>query len=395
MIARSATWGLVALYVLELIAIAALWLSGTTIVNATPAILGVAFASVGALLALRRPRNTVGWLCFTFALFATSAVAALAYATQARSAPGTLPGGSVAAWWAGWSMTPAFLSLTILLPLLFPTGRPPSDRWRPLLWAAVASLAAMSFSGAFSPGPLAAAPAFENPFAVAFLGEPAAVAGRGIVFAGEVAVTLAAMASLIVRYRNADSVERHQLKWFTGAFGISFLVLMLGSTVSANGGERLLRAVLWWELVWPISVTAIPIAIGIAVLRYRLYDIDIIIRRTLVYGATTIVVASTFFGGVLLIQSFLRPFTSGNELAVAASTLASIALFQPFRRRIQAAVDRRFFRARYDAGRTLDAFAEELRNEVDLEAVRVHLLGAVGQTMSPAHASVWLRERAP
>jgi hypothetical protein len=166
---------------------------------------------------------------------------------------------------------------------------------------------------------------------------------------------------------------------------------MLGSTVEANGGERVIRAVLWWELVWPISVTAVPIAIGIAVLRYRLYDIDIIIRRTVVFGATTIAVAGTFFGGVLLIQSFLRPFTSGNELAVAASTLASVALFQPFRRRIQAAVDRRFFRSRYDASRTLDAFSEELRDEVDLEAMRVHLLDAVGQTMSPAHASLWLR----
>ena len=172
-----------------------------------------------------------------------------------------------------------------------------------------------------------------------------------------------------------------------------FFVLMLGS--SLQGIFKVAVPQLWWDLVWPISVAAIPIAIGIAVLRYRLYDIDVLINRTLVYGLTTGGIAAVFFGGIVVLQTLLRPFTTGSEIAVAASTLFTVALLQPLRSRIQQAVDHRFYRSRYDAARTIDGFAEELRDEVDLDAVRTHLLGAVGQTMSPAHASLWLRERAP
>ena len=137
------------------------------------------------------------------------------------------------------------------------------------------------------------------------------------------------------------------------------------------------------------------IAIGTAILRYRLYDIEIVIERTLVYGATTGAIAVAFFGGLVLLQAALRPITSGSELAVAASTLVSFALFQPIRRWIQQIVDRRFYRSRYDAARTLDAFAEDVRNDVDLESVRTHLIAATGRTLSPAQASLWLRERTP
>jgi hypothetical protein len=170
-----------------------------------------------------------------------------------------------------------------------------------------------------------------------------------------------------------------------------FLALVVASSVRGIFGVGIPQA--WWDLIWPLSVSMIPIAIGIAVLRYRLYDIDVLINRTLVYGLTTGGIAAAFFGGIVLLQAVLRPFTTGSEIAVAASTLLTVALFQPLRSRVQQAVDRRFSRARYDAGRTIDAFAEELRDEVDLDAVRVHLLGAVSQTMSPAHASLWLRER--
>jgi hypothetical protein len=133
---------------------------------------------------------------------------------------------------------------------------------------------------------------------------------------------------------------------------------------------------------------------GVAILRYRLYDIEVIIRRTLIYGSMLAVLAAAYLGGVVIVQSILRTFTSGSEISVAASTLLTIALFQPLRSRMQRAIDRRFYRSRYDAARTIDAFAEQLRDEVDLDAVRVHLLGTVGQTMSPTHASLWLRERA-
>jgi hypothetical protein len=392
-IARAASWMLIVLCALLLVAIAALWLSGAVVPNTLLLVVSTVFAGVGAVLVVRRPGNAVGWLCLALGLTGTSQVTAQAYATHALvTAPGTLPGGTFAAWWAGWTGTPVYLILTMFLPLLFPTGRPPSPRWRPLLWASLACFAANSAVAALTPGPLAGAPQFENPFGVALLGEAPAVLARGIVFASQVALSFACLASIIVRYRHAAPTERQQLKWFTWAFGFQFLVLFVGSFL--EGALRVAVPRLWWELVWPISIAMLPIAIGIAVLRYRLYDIDVLINRTLVYGLTTGGIAATFFGGIVVLQALLRPFTTGSEIAVAASTLFTVALLQPVRSRIQQAVDHRFYRSRYDAARTIDAFAEELRDEVDLEAVRAHLLGAVGQTMSPAHASLWLRERA-
>jgi hypothetical protein len=391
-IVRSATWLLITLYTLLLVATAALWLSGT-VVSQGP-LLFVSFAGVGAVLVVRRPRNAVGWLCLAFALTGTSQVSAQAYATHALiGAPGTLPGGAVAAWWAGWIATPTFLILTMFLPLLFPTGRPPSPRWRPLLWASFACLAMYCVFAAFTPGPLVGASQFENPLGVALLGEAPAVFALGVLFVSQIALSVACVASLIVRYRHAGSTERQQLKWFTWAFVFMFLNLLLGSSVQGILGVAETGALSWFWLVWQISIAMIPIAIGIAILRYRLYDIDVLINRTLVYGLTTGGIAAAFFGGIVVLQTLLRPFTTGSEIAVAASTLLTVALFQPLRSRVQQAVDGRFYRSRYDVARTIDAFAEELRDEVDLDAVRAHLLGAVGQTMSPAHASLWLRER--
>jgi hypothetical protein len=395
MIVRSATWLLIVLCALFLVAIGVLWLSGTEAPQ--PSLLAVAtvFGVVGTVLVLRRPRNAVGWLCLALALSGVSQVAAATYATHALvTAPGTLPGGVFAAWWAGWSATPPYFILTMFLPLLFPTGRPPSPRWRPALLASLACLVLFFPFAALSPGHLQGAPQFENPFAVGFLAEgPAVFVGR-VVFIGQIALSFVCLASIIVRYRQARQAERQQLKWFTWAFVVFFVVLALGVTVQGIFGVAVTRMTLWWELVWPISITMLPIAIGIAVLRHRLYDIDVLINRTLVYGLTTGAVASAFFGGIVVLQALLRPFTSGSEIAVAASTLLTVALLQPARSRIQRAVDRRFYRGRYDAARTVDAFAEGLRDEVDIDAVRAHLLGAVGQTVSPAHASLWLRERA-
>ncbi|MDQ2912776.1 MAG: hypothetical protein M3T56_05915 [Chloroflexota bacterium] len=394
MIVRSATWLLIALYALLLVATAALWLSGAAVPQPSLLVVGTVFAGVGAVLVVRRPRNAVGWLCLALALTGTSQVSAETYATRALiMAPGTLPGGAVAAWWAGWIATPTFLILTMFLPLLFPTGRPPSPRWRPLLWASFACLAMYCVFVAFTPGPLVGASQFENPFGVALLGEAPAVFASGILFVSQIALSVACVASLIVRYRHAGSTERQQLKWFTWAFVFMFL-LLLGSSVQGIFGVAETRALSWLGLVWQISVAMIPIAIGIAILRYRLYDIDVLINRTLVYGLTTGGIAIAFFGGIAVLQTLLRSFTTGSEIAVAASTLLTVAVLQPLRSRIPQAVDRRFYRGRYDAARTVDAFAEELRDEVDLDAVRARLLGAVGQTMSPAHASLWLREGA-
>ena len=194
-------------------------------------------------------------------------------------------------------------------------------------------------------------------------------------------VLLAAIASLVVRYRHGPTEVRLQVKWVALAGAFASLMYALGLAFS----------IALFEVGLSISALSAMAAIGVAVLRYRLYDIDILINRALVYGVTTGAIAIAFFAGIVVLQAALRPATSGSELAVAVSTLVSFALFQPLRRRIQAGVDLRFYRSRYDAARTLEALSVRLRDEVDLEAVRADLLDAVERTFQPAHASVWLR----
>jgi len=272
--------------------------------------------------------------------------------------------------------------LLMLVPLVFPDGRLPSRRWRPVLWLAVSAIVLAGVASLATDK-------------ILLLGLPNAyrIDSVALRIAFPIGITLilvgtcAAVASLIDRYRHAAAAMRVQIRWFVfaaGLFGglVIGVVLVFGLT-SDSTVVALLSA----------AHVLLPLAIMIAVLRYRLYDIDVLIRRTLVYGLTTGSVAVAFFGGIVLIQTLLRPFTSGSEVAVAGSTLASLALFQPLRSRIQSGVDRRFFRARYDAERTLDRLIRELAEEVDLSAVRGHLVAVVGETLEPAHVSVWLRER--
>jgi hypothetical protein len=197
--------------------------------------------------------------------------------------------------------------------------------------------------------------------------------------------------AVIVRFRRSRGVERLQIKWFLYAVGVVLLAFAtlfpLAFITNAISGDI-------FFFTFTFTFMLIPLSIGIAVLRYRLYDIDVLINRTLVYGATTGAIAITFFGGIVVLPALLRPIISGSEVAVAVSTLVCFALFQPLRGRIQEAVDRRFYRSRYDAARTLDEFGVRLRDEVALDAVRADLLDAVRETVQPVHASVWLRERA-
>jgi hypothetical protein len=194
---------------------------------------------------------------------------------------------------------------------------------------------------------------------------------------------IGALLAAIVRFTRSRGVERQQLKWL--AYWAALVVVAMLLSVLVPNSATLSAA--------NLALACLPITVAIAIFRYRLYDIDVLINRTLVYGVTTAAIAATFFLGIVALQSVLRPLTSGSELAVAASTLVSFALFQPIRRRVQTAVDQRFDRFRYDAALTVDAFAEELRDEVDIDALRAELLGAVARTMAPAHASLWLRER--
>jgi hypothetical protein len=200
-----------------------------------------------------------------------------------------------------------------------------------------------------------------------------------------IACALVAAWSLVVRFRAARGIERQQMKSFAFGGGLLAVGFLVGGGLQDQGKIG--------QVFFIVVLQVVPISVALSVLRYRLYDIDVLINRALVYGATTAAIAVAFFAGIVVLQAALRPVTGGSELAVAASTLLCFALFQPVRRRIQAGVDRRFYRSRYDAVRILDRFTEELAGEVDLGAVRVSLLAAVGETLQPSHASVWLRER--
>jgi hypothetical protein len=349
------------------------------------------FAVVGALIAVRRPRNPIGWLCLGFGLVGGSQVAAYSYAIHGLiTDPGSLPGAVFAAWWAGWAASPVFAFVTSLLPLLFPTGRPPSPRWRPVLLLSLVTVAVATVSAAFSPGPLSGAAEFVNPVGVGILGEilPASFSSQSPWLF--VASMLLASASLIVRYRRAQGPERQQLKWFFGAFLLVVGSLFIGSAVGIVFGESRFSG-FWSSAVFPVTVLTIPMAIGIAVLRYRLYDIDLLINRTLVYGVLTAILAAAYVGAIAALQVVLQPVTQGSQLAVAASTLVVAALFQPLRARIQRVVDRRFYRSRYDAERTVARFSGRLRDELDLAALSAELIGVVGETVRPARAGLWLR----
>lgn len=351
-----------------------------------------AYAAVGALILRRSPAHAVGWIFVLAGLASASEQFLSQYATYVGAA-GPFPGAVWAAWAGSWVWFTQIGLLTIALPVLFPTGRPLSSRWRLVLPLGGVALASVMMSTALAQGPLPIAGdarvsiAAANP--VGLIGEAAFAQVRPAVLALFVISVLFAIVSMGVRYRRSVATERQQMKWlvftlaqFAGAFVVG--------AVLYNSGLQLPLV----DVGVLISAALIPAGAGVAILRYRIYDIDVLINRTLVYAAVSALLAVTYFGTVVLIQAALRPFTAGSELAVAASTLLVVGLFQPLRRRIQGAVDRRFYRSRYDAARTLDAFGTRLRNEVDLDAVRADLLDAVRDTVRPAHASVWLRERA-
>jgi hypothetical protein len=240
-----------------------------------------------------------------------------------------------------------------------------------------------------------AAAIVDNPFAIEALSS-AVFPFAGVGFLVLAGVVIAAFASLALRFRDARGVERQQLKWFAYAGALLAFAIVLNAfaqlkyvadaTLIQNAQPKPVQYLLI------LAMCLLPVSVGVAVLRYRLYDIDLLINRTLVYGATSAAIAATFFIGIVALQALLHPLTAGSELAIAASTLVSFALFQPIRRWVQDAVDRRFDRSRYDAARTLDLFADRLRDEVDLDALREDLLASVRATMAPAHTSLWLRD---
>jgi hypothetical protein len=341
------------------------------------------FATAGLLIARRQPRNSIGWILLLAGVALGFGGFVQEYATRAVIiAPGSLPGAVALAWIASWSFAIFAFSLLALIPQLFPTGRPLGRRWSPLLWcgASAVPLAALLFG--LQPGPLNNASFIDNPLALTGTFADVHTALEPVLGLFMAATVAASGASLVVRFRRSRGVEREQVKWVVSSAALSAVAFV---AMLANNSDKP------WQILMVGSMMTMPVAIGVAILRYRLYDIDILINRALVYGATTAGIAIAFFTGIVVLQAILRPLTSGSELAVAASTLVSFALFQPLRRRVQGAVDRRFYRSRYDAARTLDEFSVRLRDQVALDAVRGDLLDAVRETVQPTHASLWLR----
>ena len=343
------------------------------------ALIAAPFAVVGVLVASRRPRNPIGWLFLAFAVAAVFAVSADRYASYALvEHPGSLPGGAWVAWTASGIWHPAF-GFFVFSFLLFPDGRLPSARWRPVAWIAAANYLVGGVLGLLW-GPLFGEffPYAEPPFRLPdyFVVE---VAFNVFIFVNFALLALSAV-SLVLRLRRATGVKRQQLKWFV--YAVALFALVFPPSVIVLGDGRLIVFLL------PL----VPASAGIAILRYRLFDIDIIINRTLVYGSLTVLLATTYVGSVVGLQAVLRVL-SGQEstLAVVASTLAIAALFNPLRRRLQRFVDRRFYRTKYDARKTLEAFGSRLREETDLNALSNDLVSVARATVQPTHVSLWLR----
>lgn len=344
------------------------------------------FGAVGAILALRRPAHRIGWLFCGFAVTFGLSVFADAYASAGLAADPEWPGARLAAWIFAWLWLVYVTQLEIAF-LLFPTGRVAGPAWRWITRAVILANAVFLVVRAFVPGPLENR-LIDNPLGVGALAPVADLAGVFIVLF--LAGILPSLGSPLARLRRTTGAEREQIKWVGCAGGALALGLLLSGALHYVLDAEV--ATFLSHASYLFGVVAVPTAMGVAILRYRLYDIELIIRRTLVYGSVLVLLAGTYLAGVVLVQSILRPFTAGSEIAVAVSTLLTVALFQPLRRRVQNAVDRRFYRARYDAQHTFDVFGARLRDEVDLDALRAELLGVVHETVRPTHASVWLRD---
>src|SRR5918997_296658 len=357
--------------------------------DAAVAVLVVSFSVVGALIVSHRPENTIGWVFCTAALCQGLSEFGLEYATYALiTRSGSLPLAAEMSWLAEWIWAPGLGLILVFLPILFPDGRPPSRRWRPVAW-----LGGLSIILIWVPISILIWP--ERGTALLRGGESGDEGPAWLIALAEAGFPLMLLAgllaviSLFVRFHRARGGERQQIKWFASAAALTFAwILVFEQLVSAEGG--VLEAIAAVSSL--VLVPSIPIATGIAIFRYRLYDIDRIVNRALVYGFLTATLAAVYLGGVVVLQHLFRVLTGQeSQLAVGASTLAIAALFVPLRRRAQGLVDRRFYRRKYDAAKTLEAFSAKLREETDLEALNGELVSVVTRTVQPAHASLWLR----
>ena len=388
-VARVAGWLIVPLYVAGLCTSYVLQrraglLHDNSVENAVLLIGFSAFAVVGALLVTKRPTNAIGWIMAAVAMVSIflAGDSYAAYVMVTRGEPDALA--VVGAWTGSWYWLLLLALVLIYLPLLFPDGRLLSRRWLPVAVLAGIGMLSVVVLGALADTlPLNEAPGYEidNPIGIEGLShvEDLPIFGvlTGLLFVG----IIGAGASVVVRFRRSRGVERQQMKWFVYAVA-PMLVIPTENYLPGIVSSVALGAVL----------IGLPTAVGIAVLRYRLYDIDLLVNRTLVYGSLTALLVTVYIGSIVALQAAFRSLTGqDSQLTIVASTLAIAALFNPLRRHIQEFVDRRFYRRKYDAAKTLEAFSARLRDETDLAELNEELLGVVRETMQPAHVSLWLR----
>ena len=359
-------------------------------------IVAVTFPTVGAVIAAQRPGNAIGWIFCLIGLSEALSAFGVQYAYYAMlTRPGNLPGGAEMAWLQAWVWIPGVGSVTTFILLLFPNGRLLTHRWRWIAWLSATSIALFFLPIAVGSWKYREVLLLKTPDQLPGTGPYLAISSVGLVLL--LLCSLASTFSLILRFRRATGEERQQLKWFTYMSVLLFLLFFGSSLLSSflplfhldptlpNAVDNVLQVIVF---------VFIPIVLGIAILKHRLFDIDVIINRTLVYGTLTVLLALVYFGLVIGLEPLVR-LVSGqgkqSPVIIVASTLAIAALFQPLRRRIQRIIDRRFYRSKYDAARTLAAFSATLRNEVDLQQLREHLVTVVEETMQPSHVSLWLR----
>jgi hypothetical protein len=359
------------------------------------------YPTVGAFLAWRRPENLIGWLLWAIGFLFVMEGFALVYAGYALSVePDSLPGKQIALWGSGGFHFPMVFVGAALMILLFPNGHLPDRSWRVVPWLTAGGGLLWTLWLETKPGRpdwwfLGFYPHIRSPFAVrGVMGDFIEMLGR-LGAATLLVMCVASVIGVFMRLGSARGDERQQIKWFAYA-----AVLLLGAPfVLAAPVSIVLEAM---GLPWAVGLAipswagllGIPVAVGIAILKYRLYDIDVIINRTLVYGSLTLMLALVYFGGVTATQALFQTFTGQEELPqlfVVASTLVIAALFNPLRHRVQGFIDRRFYRSKYDARKTLEAFSTKLKNETDLQSLNNDLVGVVRETMQPAHVSLWLR----
>jgi hypothetical protein len=343
------------------------------------------FAFVGAMVASRQPRNAIGWILLAIALLFSLSNMVEALATRAAHPA------DVVMWLDDWLSDVWIALVGVWIPLLFPDGHLPSKAWRPVAWFGTAVFALGVLSRAFGAHELDTSAPGHHDYPFALPGAAGDALGALIVpaTAAYAPAVIGAMAGMVMRLRHSRGVERQQLKWFAYVASLMVVALMLAALGLAAQHSAVGAAVgnAAWGSFLILVVFGLPLALGASILRHRLYDIDVVINRTLVYGALTATLGATYLGLVLLVG-----LTVGrSNVAIAISTLAVAALFRPARARIQGAVDRRFYRRRYDAAQTLEAFGVRLREELDLDALRGEIASVVGETVQPAHVSVWLR----